>query len=678
MGLAVVLIAILLIFIFTLAPAPEDTTAAANVHPALLAMAAEQPDTAVRVIIQKGDNEADIAAAVTQLGGQVIKDLRIINAIVAEMEAETAVDLSYDASVNWVSLDGAVESAGKPPKNGDGTTGNGVERISLSDEFETATYEENGFDKPWATPWVEDDPTGQGPLGGSIYIADGELRLQDNPDSGTTPSIYREVDLGHAIGQEASLFFIFKFVSEMQASPLIIDDAQDSVALEISADGGQSYEEIARFYPGQNGMFTEQIGDYISPHTRIRFRVMAGLDHPDAYFAVEAIQVSYDGNPLSDGTAYNFYLDTLNVPQVWDMGYAGDGIGVVIVDSGVNKMADFGRRIQKAISFNPNSNTINDVNGHGTHVAGIVGGNGAAAYGRFTGIAPEVDIYSLKISDETGMAYESDLVDAMQWILDYKDRYNLRVVNLSVNSAVESSYHTSPVNAAAEILWFNGIVIVASAGNSGNNPHFNAINTAPANDPFIITVGASHDKETVDRTDDRVTPFSAYGMTMDGFAKPDIIAPGKNIISLLSGQSSWYAEHTERVVHEKYFRISGTSMSAPMVTGAAALLLQAEPDLTPDQVKYRLMHSGSGIAGVRQDPNVYPYLDVYAALTTPTTESANTGIEASKLLWTGDNPVQWGSVNWGSVNWGSVNWGSVNWGSVNWGSVNWGSVNWDD
>ncbi len=115
-----------------------------------------------------------------------------------------------------------------------------------------------------------------------------------------------------------------------------------------------------------------------------------------------------------------------------------------------------------------------------------------------------------------------------------------------------------------------------------------------------------------------------------------------------------------------------------MVAGAAALLLQAEPHLNPDQVKYRLLYASNSIRGTlgNDSRHVYPYLDVSQALTTSTTESANVGTEASQLLWTGTDPVNWDSVNWGSVNWGSVNWGSVNWGSVNWGSVNWGSVNW--
>ena len=493
-GLGVTLLAVFLILVLILAPASVGVQAA-NIHPALLALAVEQPDTSVRVIIQKSDTAADVAGLITDLGGAVIKELHIINAIVAEMEAETAVYLALDASVNWVSIDGVVESAGKPPKD---------------------------------------------------------------PPPNTLPE--------------------------------------------------------------------------------------------------------------------NYYLDTLDVRQVWDMGYDGSGISVAVIDSGIAKDLDFSN-IKRIPSFSPNSASISDVYGHGTHVAGIIGGNGNYSTGTYMGIAPGVSLISLKIGDDTGMAYESDTVDAMQWVLDNKDAYNIRVVNLSINSTIEQSYHTSPLDAATEILWFNGVVVVASAGNKGPAGSYNTVDAAPANDPFIITVGATDENGTSRVRDDDIAPYSAFGRTMDGFDKPDIVAPGTSIVSVLSQHSPWAVEFPDRVVlNGEYFRLSGTSMAAPMVSGAVALLLQDEPHLNPDQVKYRLLNTANKI----KDEDGYFYLDVYAAVTGTTTESANTGIEASRLLWTGDDPINWDNVNWGSVNWGSVNWGSVNWGSVNWGSVNWGSVSWDD
>ncbi len=399
------------------------------------------------------------------------------------------------------------------------------------------------------------------------------------------------------------------------------------------------------------------------------------------WVSLDALVESTKGKPpkKDGGLPENYYLDTLGVRYVWDMGLRGEGIAVAVVDSGITNDHDFSRRrIVASERFNPQCVAIHDSYGHGTHVAGVIGGNGSDSDGAYMGIAPMVDLISLKISDCAGMAYESDTVDAMQWVLDHKDEYNIRVVNLSINSTMEQSYHTSPLDAAAEILWFNGIVVVASAGNKGSGGGPNTIDAAPANDPFIITVGASDERGTAVRYDDTIAPYSAHGTTMDGFAKPDIIAPGRDIISVLAGTSAWHVEYPDRVVkignQSEYFRLSGTSASAPMVAGAVALLLEAEPDLTPDQVKYRLTHLGFSVLGA--GGKSYPYLHVYAAIAWPTTESANTGIEASQLLWTGDEPVMWDSVNWNSVNWNSVNWNSVNWNSVNWNSVNWNSTFW--
>jgi serine protease AprX len=372
----------------------------------------------------------------------------------------------------------------------------------------------------------------------------------------------------------------------------------------------------------------------------------------------------------------NYFLDTLNVRDVWEMGFQGQGVTVAVVDSGIIPDRDLATknktRILFQVSFSTNATKTSDDYGHGTHVAGVVGGNGEASSGQYAGIAPQVNLINLKISDDYGMAYESDTVLALQWALDNKDLFNIRVVNMSINSTVEQSYHTSPLDAAVEVLWFNGIVVVASAGNKGSGDSYNTVNAAPANDPFIITVGASDEHETIDRGDDTIAPYSAFGTTLDGHVKPEIIAPGTDIISVLATSSDWYGDYPERaVLGMEYFRISGTSSASPMVAGTVALLLQAEPDLTPDQVKHRLIHSGSDLEG-------YAYLDVRAALSSTTRESSNTGIQASQLLWTGDDPITWGSVNWNSVNWNSVNWNSVNWNSVNWNSVNWNSVNWDD
>ena len=335
-------------------------------HPLLTQLAAEQPDQLVAVIVQKLARDTHLEALVARLGGVVTRDLHIINAFAAEMEAQDALALARDQGVRWVSLDAPVERSGK-----------------------------------------------QAPA----------------PASGSNPT--------------------------------------------------------------------------------------------------------------------NTYLDTLGVRSVWNMGLQGQGITIAVIDSGVSVDSDFSvsgsrnkSRLLKQIVFCTNSTSSNDVYGHGTHVAGIIAGNGSDSGGLYTGVAPQANLISLKIADGTGMAYESDVVKALQWVYDNSASYNIRVVNLSLNSTVQMTYHLSPLNAAAEILWFNGIVVVASSGNE-DGAAVNTTNAAPANDPFIITVGASDEQGTSSSSDDTFAPFSAFGTTPDGFLKPDVVAPGKDIISILSKNSWW-------------------------------------------------------------------------------------------------------------------------------------------
>jgi serine protease AprX len=283
-----------------------------------------------------------------------------------------------------------------------------------------------------------------------------------------------------------------------------------------------------------------------------------------------------------------------------------------------------------------------------------------------------INIVNVKVSDDQGGATAANVVHGLQWILDNKAQYNIRVVNLSLNSAVPENYMTNPIDAAVEILWFNKIVVVVSAGNLG----VNALHP-PANDPFVITVGAVDDRGTASITDDVIASFSGYGRVLSA-VKPDLVAPGKNIVSLMANPNSVLATgHPGNVVDGIYFRMSGTSMAAPMVSASAALLLQDEPNLTPDQVKYRLKATANkNWPGYNSTKAGAGYLNVYAAVKGTTTQSANTGLRASQMLWTGSAPVAWNSVNWNSVNWNSVNWNSVNWNSVNWNSVNWNSDFW--
>src|SRR5687767_13808667 len=231
----------------------------------------------------------------------------------------------------------------------------------------------------------------------------------------------------------------------------------------------------------------------------------------DAVMASAACTQCIDTTKLA-----NTYIRTIRADQVWNNSkyLQGQGIGVAVVDSGINPNGDFytntgvNRQVIDVRFNNDYNQTATDGYGHGTHVASIVGGDGSESGGKYIGVAPMVKIINVKVSNDDGSARMTDVVSGLQWILENKDKYNIRVVNLSLNSTVAESYHTSPLDAAVEILWFNKIVVVASAGNSGNGAIY-----PPANDPFVITVGATDDNGTSSLADDIVASFSAYATT---------------------------------------------------------------------------------------------------------------------------------------------------------------------
>jgi serine protease AprX len=394
------------------------------------------------------------------------------------------------------------------------------------------------------------------------------------------------------------------------------------------------------------------------------------------------MESSYCSQCIDTSNLANAYISAIGANKIWNISpyIQGKGIGVAVIDSGINPNGDLytvmGVNRQVAnVRFNSDYNqSTSDGYGHGTHVASIIGGDGSESSGKYIGVAPMANIINVKVSNDDGSARMADIVAGLQWVYENKATYNIRVVNLSLNSSMAESYNTSPLDAAVEILWFNGVVVVVSAGNKGSSAIY-----PPANDPFVITVGALNDKGTATLTDDSLASFSAYGKSEDGAVKPDLVAPGTDIIARLVNQNMGLAAaHPANKVGTQYFRMSGTSMAAPMVSGAVAMLLQDEPGLTPDQVKYRLMSTAnSSWPGYIASKMGAGYLDIYAAVNATSTDVDNNGIIPSQLLATGPDAIDFVSVGWNSVGWNSVGWNSVGWNSVGWNSVGWNSVGWN-
>jgi serine protease AprX len=366
-------------------------------------------------------------------------------------------------------------------------------------------------------------------------------------------------------------------------------------------------------------------------------------------------------------------------------GVTGNAISVAVIDSGVDAAHADLRDQVIAVNVNKNSSTTSDGYGHGTHVAGIINGHDAAQH--YLGVAPNATLISVKIADDSGQAYESDLLRGLDWVKSNRDTYQIRALNLSVSTSVPESYATSPVDAAVERLWSEGVAVVAAAGNLGSAE--DAVWYAPANDPYVITVGCLDDNGTTLAGDDSLCPISSRGITEDGFAKPDLIAPGRKIVSALAegpgGLSVALADYfPNRITPDgHHIRLSGTSMAAPMVVGAIALLLERQRNLTPDQLKDILVRSSSRYPGQVDNAG---RLDISAALLSvdqskkdvtqvPLPVGAPTAPrDSTTLVWDG---ARWGSTYWDGARWGSAYWDGARWGNATWDGARWGNATWD-
>jgi serine protease AprX len=360
---------------------------------------------------------------------------------------------------------------------------------------------------------------------------------------------------------------------------------------------------------------------------------------------------------------------------------------IAIVDSGVqSSRIDFNGRVVKQVRItNLLPNSLGDGRGHGTLVAGIAAGSAS----RYAGAAPTAPIVSLDVMDDNGMALTSDVIAAADWILQNKAAYNIRVANFSLQSSTPATFAYDPLDAAVEKLWFNGVVVVAAAGNYGDNGQPTTVAYAPGNDPFVITVGASDMNGTpYTAADDFVAPWSAFGYTLDGFAKPDIGAPGRYIVGPVPSTSTMAKEHPERVTSSGYMWMSGTSFAAPMVSGSAALVLAYHPNWTPDQVKGALMLTaqptaagtalGVGELNAKAATLVLTPPNPNLALNQFVRSDGSGGLAFDSASWanTAQADASWNSASWNSASWANASWANASWNSASWAAASWNSASW--
>jgi serine protease AprX len=291
------------------------------------------------------------------------------------------------------------------------------------------------------------------------------------------------------------------------------------------------------------------------------------------------------------------YPDLIGADVAWARGANGRGVTVAVVDTGISlhpglvnnisgKKSD---RLVGWVDFVDRSRKPTDPNGHGTHIAGIIANSEKGADNEWNGVAPGVSLVGVRVLNADGFGTYEQVIQGIQWVIDHKDKYGIQVMNLSLVASVQSPYWADPLNQAVMQAWDQGITIVVAAGNTG--PGAMSIGV-PGNNPYVITVGAFTDNFTPeDWSDDYVTPFSAAGPTLDGFVKPDVVAPGAHMISTMSNKSKLSKEHPENRYPGQYLWMAGTSQAAAAVSGLSALIISQEPDLTPAAVKFRVMET---------------------------------------------------------------------------------------
>jgi serine protease AprX len=378
--------------------------------------------------------------------------------------------------------------------------------------------------------------------------------------------------------------------------------------------------------------------------------------------------------------------------------FTGRGIGVAVIDSGLEMSAEFQNRVTAFYDFTNGgkvSTSPSDEYGHGTHVAGTIGGSGALSSNyAYHGLAPNVKFVVLKVLDKTGAVYTSDVIRAIDFAVDNRSRFGIDIINLSLGHPIYEPAASDPLVQAVERASQAGIVVVAAAGNYGKNPATGlpgyAGVTSPGNAPSAITAGAVNIQNTVSRGDDRIPDYSSAGPTWyDAFAKPDVVAPGHNIVAVAAKKSYLYQTYPQLKSDDAdYMILSGTSMASAVTTGSVALLLEANraanhyptrPSLTPNAVKALLEYTSIGIhdnSGIDYDSlregagalNAKGAIDVARTVDTST---------PAKTWWLTQTPNRWTTIGGETVVWNQrVVWGNaIIWGTtINVNETAWGSA----
>jgi serine protease AprX len=435
-----------------------------------------------------------------------------------------------------------------------------------------------------------------------------------------------------------------------------------------------------------------------------------------------------DYSPRADSNSMDSTTRYTGAQDWWNAGYTGRGVDVAVIDSGVAPVAglDDPRKVVHGPDLSLESQAPNltglDTFGHGTFMSGLIAAHGDD----YRGMAPGARIISLKVASADGGADVSQVIAAIDWVVQHAHDpgLNIRVLNLSYGTNSRQSYLVDPLAYAAEQAWKKGIVVVAAAGNSGYQRDNGAHGLAdPAYDPYLLAVGGSDSMGTLDRHDDVVGEYSAGTQSCPRCRQPDLVAPGSHLQGLRVPNSFIDAHHPDARIGDRYFRGTGTSEAAAIVSGAVALVLQRYPGLSPDQVKHyferhatRLQSVGPQVQGaglidlasmLHKEPqlNVPPQRfdsstglgllelsrgqdhltrdsvvlsaerDIFGK---PWSSALMAAAEAAGSSWSGGmwNGSSWSGSSWSGSSWSSSSWSGSSWSGSSWSGSSWSGSSW--
>ncbi|HEX3900418.1 MAG TPA: S8 family peptidase [Mycobacteriales bacterium] len=421
---------------------------------------------------------------------------------------------------------------------------------------------------------------------------------------------------------------------------------------------------------------------------------------PDAPVAVDGLVGAL---PASAPAAASAFPDSTGATKLAANGINGAGVGVAVLDTGIDPLPDFGNRLLGGVDLSGAGNPLLDSYGHGTFVAGLIAGDGSSSGGAYPGEATGANLVSIKVAGATGVTDVAKVIQGVAWAINNRVAYGIKVLNMSIGEVPTGPTQLNPLDEAVEAAWQAGITVITSAGNSG--PGQGTI-TSPGDDPDVVTVGALDDTAVASGGATSVASFSSQGPTSaNGWLKPDLVAAGRSVISLRAPGSTIDQSYPSAEVGAANFVGSGTSFSAAITSGAAALVAQQNPTATPDQIKARLLATAT--PGPTGNPSLDGHgdLDAYDAATAPSValnqqrllgiaiptlpgvtipllstwsvsswNPANYSTNVTASAW---NASAWNASAWNASAWNASAWNASAWNASAWNASAWNASSWN-